>query len=251
MRHHFLPESIINFKTALIIIAILSLPGVSFADKSVQIDCKIADKFKLPKWYHEGLYLDDNNIWVNNGRKGKTWVIDASNGSMVSQIEPAGTFTEAVTSKEKGKYIVTDWDLKKIYTARIEKDQMKLEDEISVAPAHPAGTVWNGANLFVITWTRTLAGTKFRLLRMDDKFNILSDDLIENIQEPTQLAWDGKYLWVSSWFDQRVYKIDYRTLDILGHIKSPAKKTTGIAWSGKYLWLTGTYSDLYKMELQN
>ncbi|MDP2928524.1 MAG: hypothetical protein Q8O01_00475 [Candidatus Omnitrophota bacterium] len=251
MRHRFLSESITHFKRAFVIIAILSLPGISLADKNDQIVCEVSEKFKLPKWYHEGLYSDGGNIWVSNGQKGNTWVVDASNGSIVKEIAPAGTFTEAITSKEKDSYIVTDWDLKKIYTARIEDGRMGIKGEISTDPFHPAGAVWNGTNLFVITWLRTLTGTKFHLLKMDDKFNILSRDAITNIQEPSGLAWDGSNLWISSWYARRIYKVDDRTLEILGHIRSPAKKTTGIAWAGKYLWVTGTYSDLYKMELKN
>jgi hypothetical protein len=74
---------------------------------------------------------------------------------------------------------------------------------------------------------------------------------INNIQEPSQMAWDGKNLWVSSWYDRRIYKLDPDTMDIIGYINSPVKKTTGIAWDGAFLWVTGTYSDLYKMELQS
>jgi sugar lactone lactonase YvrE len=65
------------------------------------------------------------------------------------------------------------------------------------------------------------------------------------------MAWDGKNIWVSSWYDGRIYKMDPDTMDILGYITSPVKKTTGIAFEGAFLWVTGTYSDLYKMELQN
>jgi hypothetical protein len=63
------------------------------------------------------------------------------------------------------------------------------------------------------------------------------------------MAWDGAYLWVSSWYEQKVYKIDVNNWDILSAFRSPVPKTTGIAFDGKYLWLTGTYSDLYKLEI--
>jgi DNA-binding beta-propeller fold protein YncE len=252
MKRRFLAGSITRFKVALAILAVLSLHGASSADAGgKKTACKISARFKLPRWYHEGLYFDGKDIWVNNGEKGKTWVVDPSNGAIVRELEPAGTFTEAVTSRENGKYIVTDWDSKKIYTARIENSRMEPEDEVSVAPAHPAGAIWNGTSLFVITWTRGPAGTKFHLLKMDDKFNILSSRAITNISEPSQLAWDGKNLWVSSWYTRSIYMIDERTLEILGTIHSPAKKTTGIVWVGRYLWVTGTYSDLYKMEFKN
>lgn len=251
MRHRLAAEYITLFKITLIIAAASFLCGFSSYGKDNRIPSSVSASFKIPKCYHEGLYFDGKNIWVNNGQNGKTWVVDPSSGAVLKEISPAGTFTEAITSKEKDKYIVSDWDLKKIYTAKIENGQMLAEDDISVAPAHPAGAVWNGANLFVITWLRTLSGTKFNLLKMDEKFNILSTIAIKTIQEPAHLAWDGKNLWISSWYSQRIYKVNQGTLDILGYIHSPAKKSTGIAWDGKNLWVTGTYSDLFKLETAN
>jgi glutamine cyclotransferase len=250
MRRRFLAVSAIHFSAIFAIIAVLSLHGTSFAAVSKKIVCKISARLKIPRWYHEGLYFDGKKIWVSNGEKGKTWVVDPSSGAVNEEIEPAGTFTEAITSRESGKYIVTDWDSKKIYTARIYNGKMEPENEVSVAPARPAGAVWNGENLFVITWTRGPTGTRFHLLKMDDKFNVLSSRAIRNISEPSQLAWDGKNLWVSSWFKPMIYMIDAETLDILATVRSPAKRTTGIVWAGKDLWVTGTYSDLYKLEIQ-
>jgi len=215
------------------------------------IQTKTVATVEIPTWYHEGLYFAGKYIWVVNGLKGDIWVLDPASGKVQSQIKPAGTFTEAVISKEKDLYIVTDWDMEKLYTARIENNALSVQKEVPFADAHPAGVVWNGKFLFVITWTRSLAGTKFAILKMDDKFNILKSYQIKDIQEPSQIAWDGKNLWVSSWYDRRIYKLDPDTMDILGYIKSPVKKTTGITWDGAFLWVTGTYSDLYKIELQN
>lgn len=237
-------------KVAVIIILSFLCSGFS-TDKTKPIDIKVVNKVQLPIWYHEGLYFDGKDIWVSNGLKGKTWVVDTVSGKVKKEITPAGTFTEAITSAEKELYIVSDWDSKKIYAARIDNNVMRVDKEMNTGPSHPAGVVWNGKNLFLITWTRSLVGTKFRLLTIDGKFNILKSHDITGIQEPCQLAWDGKNLWVSSWYDNLVFKIDPDTLDVVGYFKSPVKKTTGIAWDGKYFWVTGTYSDLYKLELKN
>jgi glutamine cyclotransferase len=233
------------------IIAISLLCGFSHSPKYAAIQTRILKKVPLPRWYHEGLYFDGKNIWVSNGLKGKTWIVDPDSGSIKDRIESAGPFTEAITSQENGLYIVTDWELKKIYTARVDNNIMTVVTEKSLLPAHPAGAIWNGSNIFVITWTRSPAGTKHRLLTMDERFNILKSEEIKKIHEPSQLAWDGKYLWISSWYNKRVYKVDAQTLEILGYFRSPVKKTTGIVWDGKYFWVTGTYSDLYKIELPN
>jgi hypothetical protein len=148
-------------------------------------------------------------------------------------------------------FFVTDWDAKKVYISKIENNNMYALSEMSVEPAHPAGAAWNGSNLFVVTWTRSLAGTRFHLLKMDTDMNILSTAEIARILEPAHLAWDGKYMWISCWYSKRIYKVDIEKLEMLGYLKSPAEKTTGIAWAGKYLWVTGTHDNLYKMELQN
>ena len=249
MRHRFQPAFITHFKLILIVIAVLFLCGSAHAEKDKPLQVKIVEKLDIPKWYHEGLYFDGKNIWVNNGEEGRTWVVDPSDGSVIKQLEPVGPFTEAITLKSKGIYFLTDWELKKVYTVRIDNDRMISQSEFSVEPAHPAGAVWTGKNLFVITWARSLTGTKFHILKMDDKFNITQKRKIDTIQEPSQIAWDGKSLWISSWYSRRVYKMDPENFKILGYFKTPMERATGITWDGKYLWLTGTNAGLYKMEV--
>ena len=231
-------------------IMVFGLSGFTMAKDYGELKAKAVAKIKIPKWYHEGLYSDGKDIWVNNGKEGDTWVVDTDAGKIIRKIKPAGSFTEAITPKDKNTFFVTDWDAKKVYTSKIEGDKMYALSERSVEPAHPAGAAWNGSNLFVITWTRSLAGTRFHLLKMDADMNTLSTVEIVKILEPTQLAWDGKYMWISCWYGKRIYKVDVEKLEMLGYLKSPAAQTTGIAWEGKNLWVTGTYADLYKIELQ-
>ena len=229
--------------------ALLTLCGAAQAQDK-PIPARIVTTVELPTWYHEGLHFDGKYIWVANGLKGNIWVVDPDSGKVERELKPAGTFTEAVISNDKELCIVTDWDMEKLYTARIEDGALVAQKEVAFGRSHPAGIAWNGKELFVITWTRSLTGTRFAILKLNDTFKTVRSYPIKNIQEPSQLAWDGKYLWVSSWYDRRIYKLDPDTMDILGHIKSPVKKTTGIAWDGAFLWVTGTYSDLYKLELQ-
>jgi len=232
-------------------IAVFGLSGFTMSKDYGELKAKTVAKIKIPKWYHEGLNCDGKYIWVCNGKKGDVWVVDKETGKVIRRMIPAGPFTEAITPLDKDTFFVTDWDTKKIYTSKIEGDKMCALSERSVEPAHPAGAVWNGSNLFVITWTRSLAGTRFHLLKMDADMNTLSRVEIVEILEPTQLAWDGKYIWVSCWYSKRVYKIDIEKMEMLGYLESPAAKTTGIAWDGRYLWVTGTHDNLYKMELEN
>ena len=212
------------------------------------IAVKILETIRLPKYYHEGLFCDGNAIWVSNGENGKIWVVDRASGKAISDIVPIAHFTEAVSRISDNRFFVTDWDEEKIYNASLDKKRFNPETWVSVKPAHPAGVMWNNNRLYVITWTRGM-GTRFDLLELDGGMKLLKTIAIKNIQEPAHLAWDGKNLWITSWYDPLVYKVDVNKWEILGAFRSPVSKTTGIAWDGKYLWLTGTYSDLYKVEV--
>lgn len=240
------------------LIAILSLVFISSAECQMlkkakdyeKIEVKVIKTIPLPRWYHEGLFYDGNNIWVCNGEKGHIWVVDPAKGSVVSEITPVASFTESVARSADGRYFVTDWSEKKLYRVKIENDKMVPQSEISLEPAHPAGIAFAGKRLFVITWQRGL-GTKFNILEVDDGMNVVEKIRISDIQEPCQMAWDGHNIWITSWFYRRVYKIDINKFKIVGQFNSPVAKATGIAWDGKYLWLTGTYSDLYQLEIQS
>lgn len=231
-------------------ITIFCLCGFTVSKDFKVIKAKTLEKINIPQWYHEGLHYDGKYMWINNGKLGNTWMIDISNGAVVKEIKPVATFTEGITQKDKDRYFVTDWDTMKVYAVHIENNVMAIDFEASTAPAHPTGVAWNGSNLFVITWTRGITGTKFHILKMDDKFNIISRAAIKNVTEPDQLTWDGKYLWLSCWYSKRVYKIDADKMELLGYFRSPVQRTTGIAWDGQYFWLTGTTGSLYKMEVQ-
>jgi len=218
-------------------------------DKSCpRLESKIVKRIHIPKKYHEGLFLDGNDLWVCNGEGGDIWVVDNLSGEVKQQIKPIADFTEAITKKSEGLYFTTEWKEKKLYLARVSGDRLEATAETSVAPAHPAGAVWTGDKLYVIAWTRGM-GTKFDLLEFDGDMSLLRTIHIKDIQEPCQMSWDGRDLWISSWFDKTIYRVDPKTFKITGQVASPADRTTGICRNGKYMYLTGTYSDLYKIEI--
>ena len=213
------------------------------------ISVKNVKVIPLPRGWHEGLSMDGTDIWVANGyNSGKVWVVDTNSGKITSNIEPIAGFTEAISRKKESLFFITDWDEKKIYIASLRQNRLTPEMWTSTIPAHPAGVLWNGNRLFVITWTRGL-GTKFNLLELDGNMKYIDSIAIKDIQEPAHLAWDGHNLWITSWYNPLVYKVDVAKREILGAFRSPVSRTTGIAWDGKYLWLTGTRSGLYKLEI--
>ncbi len=213
------------------------------------IPVKRIRKIRLPEGYHEGLFIDGDNVWVNNGKGGKTWVVNLHSGRVVSEIEPVAGFSEGITSARDGKYWITDWTEKKLYRVTIEKGKMTAECGISLGPARPTGVIRVGKRIFVITWTRGVLGTRYHLLLLDGLGNILDKIGIENISEPSQMAWDGAHLWITSWFDRRAYKVDIEKLEIKGYFRPNVKNLTGIAWDGKSFWVTGTKADLYQIEI--
>lgn len=247
------------------IFLIMAFTGTSYAERyasseapiaversdeyQARIKTKVVKKVKLPSGYHEGLYFDGANIWVANGKGRMIWVVDPSSGKVLSEIEPVGTFAEAITSAGDGTYWYTDWDAKKIYRVKIADGKMEVQYDISLDDAHPAGAVWTGDKLFLITWTRSISGTKFHLLQLDENEKMFRKMQIKRILEPAHMAWDGKNLWVTSWYNQLVYRIDVNTFKVTGSFGSPAPDTTGIAWDGKYFWITGTHADLYQVEI--
>jgi DNA-binding beta-propeller fold protein YncE len=209
----------------------------------------VVKKIPLPKWYHEGILIDGNSIWVANGENGKIWVLDTKSKKVVSTIEPPAGFTEAVIDAGGGKYLVTDWDDKKLYQTRLVKNEMVIETVLTdFAPAHPAGAVSAGGRIFVTLWTRGL-GTKFEIVELDKDFKEIGRMSLKEIQEPSQMAWDGRNLWITSWYNSRAYKVDVSSWKVLSSFRAPFNKATGIAWDGEYFWMTGTYADLYQLSV--
>lgn len=251
-------RSLRNRFAVLAVITLLLNPAAAFSTQNTpelkkaqsykSISAKVVETIPLPKGWHEGLSLNAGNLWVANGKNGKIWVVDTGSRRLLSDIQPVAGFTEGVSNKSGDLFFTTDWDQRKLYLARLEDNKLNKELWVSFPGSHPAGVVWNGKQLFVITWTRGL-GTKFDLLTLDGNMNYSGKVSIKDIQEPAHMAWDGENLWVTSWYDQLVYKVDIDKWEIVASFRSPVSKTTGIAWDGKHIWLTGTYSDLYKLEI--
>jgi glutamine cyclotransferase len=230
--------------------AFSEVPSLKRAAKyQSNIPISVVKKLSIPKGYHEGLYFDGKNIWVSNGKGKKTWVVDIETGGVISEIEPIGKFTEGLTSAGDDAYWVSDWEDKKLYKVKIRDNKMIPEFDIELDPAHPAGITSAGNKLYIITWQRGM-GTKYYLTELQEHQRISQKMRIKRIHEPAHIAWDGKNLWMTSWYNKLVYKIDVDTFEVVGSFKSPVAGTTGIAWDGKSLWITGTYADLYEVRIE-
>lgn len=213
------------------------------------IKIKVAQKVDIPRWYHEGLYFDNGIIWIANGEKGNIWAIDPKTGKTLEEVCPYGEFTESISKDTDGSWLVTDWKDAKLYRSKMENSTLVQNTVLfDFSPVRPAGLVRLDDRYLVITWTRGL-GTKFGILILDREFKQAGSVDIKFIEEPAHMAWDGKDLWITSWYSRKVYRVDPKNWEVTGFFRTPFGKATGIAWDGKDLWVTGTYADLYRIEL--
>lgn len=213
------------------------------------IPVNITKVMSLPEGYHEGLFIEGDKLWLANGKEGNVWVIDLPSGRLVKEIESDKTFLETIFFAPDGTLWITDWDSKELCRVKPEGSKLISETQLSLSPSHPAGAVWAGDYLYIITWTRSVVGTKYHILKVDKNFNLTEKTRLSGIEEPSQITWDGKYLWISSWFSRRIYKIDPGSWKLCGYLRTGIDKTTGIYWDGKCFWFTGTKEGLYKAEL--
>jgi glutamine cyclotransferase len=253
-----IPRKILNRAILACLLAAL-LVSQSWAEQSMarksedcrQIKFSVKQKIELPKWYHEGLFIDGDSMLVANGNGGKIWRVDTASGKVTSQIRSPSGFTEAIAKMPGGGYMLTDWDDEKLYKIKFTGTDIAIEGVLfDFTPAHPAGAVIAGGRIFVIVWTRGL-GTRFDIIELDKDIKEVSRIRVMDFQEPAHMAWDGRYLWITSWYDRNVYKVNPDTWTIISYFRAPCNKPTGIAWDGKYIWITGTYADLYKVELES
>jgi len=227
-----------------------SLPVIEKVNQSSKLKAELISKIKLPKGYHEGILVGDKTVMVNNGYKIDTWVIDIDSGKVIEKIKPPGTFSEGITKGDDGFYYVSDWDKKSLYKCKLEDGHFVVFDSLSLAPSHPTGVTWHDGELLVITWTRGM-GTKYHLLRIDKNKKIINRYIVSDIREPSQICSDGEDIWISSWYENKIYKIALRQERIIAEIKLKISKITGIYVKDKVLWVTGTYADLYRYEIMD
>ncbi|MFA6455992.1 MAG: M6 family metalloprotease domain-containing protein, partial [Bacteroidota bacterium] len=70
-------------------------------------------------------------------------------------------------------------------------------------------------------------------------------------QFPYGLAVNGNDLWVTEYYDNKVYQLDKNTGSVLSSFFTPSIQPTGITWDGSSLWITNTYNDnVYKVDTQ-
>ena len=71
---------------------------------------------------------------------------------------------------------------------------------------------------------------------------------------PSDLAWDGNYIWVYGYPSQKIYKIDPTDGSIVAKFDVPEgtgqAQNAGLTYDGSYLWLSGT-DKIFKLDPSN
>ncbi len=63
------------------------------------------------------------------------------------------------------------------------------------------------------------------------------------------MTWDGQYLYGVDFIDDKIYKFDPITLDIVDSIPAPSGIAQGLTWDGTYFWVTEKDTNwLYKID---
>lgn len=68
--------------------------------------------------------------------------------------------------------------------------------------------------------------------------------------DPTGLAFDGRYLWHSDNSEDTIYKIDPSNMTVVDSFVSPGSFPNDLAWDGRYLWVVDNGTDiLYQFDV--
>lgn len=105
--------------------------------------------------------------------------------------------------------------------------------QFSIAYANPSALCSDGKNLLVADWVMQKV---YRHVK-DKSFSVAKEYGTDGI-EPSGLAFDGKYLWISHSFGHRIYRYKYNDTAFVmaASATSPGPSPSGLYFDGEYLW---------------
>ena len=88
------------------------------------------------------------------------------------------------------------------------------------------------------------------------KINLQTDETVDQLNfkitpnsslggEGRGITWDGNSFWYSEWGNDKIYKLNANTGEVIQSFNSPGSGPQGLAWDGEYLWSTDEYSNKY------
>jgi sugar lactone lactonase YvrE len=107
--------------------------------------------------------------------------------------------------------------------------RLPKDADFSIGYANPSGICFDQQSMWVVDWA---AETIYKHHR-NEKLSVAATF---PISAPNGIAFDGKYIWSSHSFEQKIYKRDAATLSIVGSYASPGPSPSGIYFDGTFLW---------------
>ncbi len=89
-------------------------------------------------------------------------------------------------------------------------------------------------SLFLINSRNEIKNPPSQLIKTQGTLSIVSS--FSSPAYPTELAWDGEYLWVAENDEGKIYQINSSTGAEIYSFNSPGDEPSGLTWDGLYLW---------------
>ena len=101
-------------------------------------------------------------------------------------------------------------------------------------------------SLFLINSTNEIKNPPSQPIKTQGTLAIV--DSFSSPTYPTELAWDGEYLWVAENDLDKIHKIDPSTGAVIYSFDAPGDEPSGLTWDGLYLWSADWIKDkIYKI----
>ena len=96
-------------------------------------------------------------------------------------------------------------------------------------------------SLFLINSTNEIKNPPSQPIKTQGTLTIV--DSLSSPSYPTELAWDGEYLWVAENDLDKIHKIDPSTGTVIYSFDAPGDEPSGLTWDGLYLWCADWNND--------
>ena len=192
---------------------------------------------KIPhSGYSEGLDFYNGYLW--NSLPKQLLKINPADGSVVSRFTPASDYSESLAWFQGALWNLSFSDNGIYRGVLTSRGELKFENKGSTPEIHGWGITHNGKELIVT------GDYSSKLYFLDPKSLKIKKTLETNGKDLEDLAWDGEYVWASSFtFEHgKIFPINPSNGKVMGYFSLPEENCPvidGIAYDGKGLWVTG------------
>ncbi len=185
--------------------------------------------------YSEGLDYSEGFLW--HALPKEILKIDPKDGSIVARFKPGSEYSESL-KWWNGKLYNLSFSDNGIYVAKVANGQLPFERKGEAPEKHAWGAEVIGSHLVV-------TGDFSKKLYFLDESLKLVKTLETEAKDIEDLAYDGKYIWASSFTDPKgkIFRIDPKTGKAGPFYELPHPEECpiidGLTFDGKNFWLTG------------